>query len=114
MPPTFRFPEHPILVLHIGDLECVCLAYMDLLDWDITDGREMRWYLGFHIIRDRIQAAHTISINQQAYIEATVNKFWAYQCIVHINSDGTGCTFFERARALDTHAIDAHARRTIC
>jgi hypothetical protein len=41
--------------------------------WAITDGGEMRWYLGFAIKRDR--AARTISINQRAYIEAMLNKF---------------------------------------
>ena len=41
--------------------------------WEITDGGEMRWYLGFTIKRDR--AAWTISVNQQAYIEAMLNKF---------------------------------------
>jgi hypothetical protein len=41
--------------------------------WEITDGGEMRWYLGFAIKQDRV--AQTISINQQAYIEAMLNKF---------------------------------------
>jgi hypothetical protein len=41
--------------------------------WEITDGGEMHWYLGFEIKRDR--AARTVSINQRAYIEALLKKF---------------------------------------
>jgi hypothetical protein len=41
--------------------------------WEIMDGGEMRWYLGFAIKRD--QVARTISINQHTYIEAMLNKF---------------------------------------
>ena len=41
--------------------------------WEIMDEGEMRGYLRFTIKQDR--AAQTISINQQAYIEAMLNKF---------------------------------------
>jgi hypothetical protein len=41
--------------------------------WEITDGGEMQWYLGFAIKRDRV--VQTISIIQRAYIEAMLNKF---------------------------------------
>ena len=41
--------------------------------WEITDGGEMHWYLGFQINHDH--TARTISINQQAYIKAMLEKF---------------------------------------
>ena len=56
---------------HAGDIERVKSEIQK--HWDITDGGEMHWYLGFQIRRDCI--AHTISINQCAYIEAMLEKF---------------------------------------
>jgi hypothetical protein len=41
--------------------------------FDIADGGELRWFLGFEIKRDR--AARTISINQRNYIERMVDRF---------------------------------------
>ena len=35
--------------------------------WDLNDLGEINWYLGFEVKCNR--PAHTISINQQAYIE---------------------------------------------
>jgi hypothetical protein len=40
--------------------------------WDITDHGPIKWFLGFQIKRDR--ESRTISINQQAYIESTVQQ----------------------------------------
>jgi hypothetical protein len=41
--------------------------------WDITDNGPIQWFLGFEIKHN--QAVQTISINQQAYISAIVEKF---------------------------------------
>ena len=41
---------------------------------DITDHGPIKWFLGFKIRRNR--KARTISINQHAYVESMVKKFW--------------------------------------
>ena len=41
--------------------------------WEITDMGEIKWYLCFKVKHG--QTAHTISINQCAYIETIVSKF---------------------------------------
>ena len=42
--------------------------------WDITDHGPIKWFLGFEIRRDR--KSRTIAINQCAYIEKMVDKFY--------------------------------------
>ena len=42
--------------------------------WDITDHGPIKWFLGFEIRRDR--KSRTIAINQRAYIEKMVDKFY--------------------------------------
>src|ERR1700720_3777810 len=74
--------EHTIVAVATDDMALTSKRASDVVKlkseisqyWQITDGGEMHWYLGFAIKRD--QVAQTISINQQAYIEAMLNKFW--------------------------------------
>ena len=76
-----REEEHTVVAMATDDMALMSKWESDIAKlkskisqhWEITDGGEMRWYLGFAIKQDR--AARTISINQQAYIEAMLNKF---------------------------------------
>ena len=76
-----RDEEHTIVAVATDDMALTSKRKSDIATlkseisqhWEITDGGEIRWYLGFAIKRDR--AARTISINQCAYIEAMLNKF---------------------------------------
>jgi len=73
--------EHTVVAVATDDMALTSKRASDIAKlkseisqyWQITDGGEMHWYLGFAIKRDRV--ARTISINQQAYIEAMLNKF---------------------------------------
>ena len=56
--------EHTIVAVVTADMA---------VTWDITNHGPIKWFLGFEIRRN--QEARTLSINQQAYIEAMVNKF---------------------------------------
>ena len=73
--------EHTVVAVATDDMALTSKRASDIVKlkseisqyWQITDGGEMHWYLGFAIKRDRV--ARTISINQRAYIEAMLNKF---------------------------------------
>ena len=77
-----RGEEHTIVAVVTDDMALTSKWASDVVKlkseisqyWQITDGGEMHWYLGFAIQQDRV--AQTISINQQAYIEAMLNQFW--------------------------------------
>jgi hypothetical protein len=73
--------EHTVVAMATDDMALTSKPVADIKKlkseirqhWEITDGGEMRWYLGFAIKWDWV--AQTISINQHAYIEAMLNKF---------------------------------------
>ena len=73
--------EHSIVAVATDDMAVTSKRLGDVIKfkselrrfWEISDKGELSWFLGFEVKRDR--AARTISINQQAYIEAMVNKF---------------------------------------
>ena len=54
-------------------VDAECLKSNIKCFWDITDHGPIEWFLGFEIRRD--QKLRTVLINQQAYIEAMVDKF---------------------------------------
>jgi hypothetical protein len=73
--------EHTIVAVATDDMAITSKRADDVLKFkselrkhfDIADGGELRWFLGFEIKRDR--AARTISINQRNYIERMVERF---------------------------------------
>jgi Reverse transcriptase (RNA-dependent DNA polymerase) len=67
--------------------------------WEITDGGEMQWYLGFAIKRDRV--AQTISINQQAYIN--VEQIPTYQCKAREHANGSRGPIYKGPGTLDAY-----------
>ena len=59
--------------------------------WEITDNGPICWFLGFRISHDR--TARTISINQSAYIQVTVDKFRLTNSAPVATPMVTGATF---------------------
>ena len=73
--------EHTIIAVATDDMAVTSKRLSDVKrfkseikqHFEIADGGELRWFLGFKIRRDR--PARTISINQWSYIERMVENF---------------------------------------
>ena len=73
--------EHTIVVVATDDMVITSKKNSNVekfkLDlkkhWEITDLREIGWYLGFAVKCNH--QAHTISLNQQTYIEGISGRF---------------------------------------
>ena len=73
--------EHTIVAVATDDIVITSKHLADIMrfksdlsgHWDLNDLGEINWYLGFEVKCNR--AAHTISINQQVYIESMADKF---------------------------------------
>jgi hypothetical protein len=76
-----KMEEHTIVAVATDDMTIASKRLCDIekfksdimKHFDISDMGEIRWFLNFEIRRNR--AERTISINQQAYIEAMAAKF---------------------------------------